>query len=128
MRYRFDPDAPAIIVAPTLIGKNGKRIKIDMALDTGATYTIIPWDVAEVLGYKPELSKERVELITVSGVEKAPVITLSSVIFLGKEAKNVKAIVHDLPEKSYINGLLGLSYLKNFKICIDFRNGILEIE
>ena len=40
MRYRFDPDAPAIIVAPTLIGKNGKRIKIDMALDTGATYTI----------------------------------------------------------------------------------------
>ena len=40
---------------------------------------------------------------------------------LGKEAKNVECVVHDLPEASRIDGLLGLSFLKRFKICIDFR-------
>ena len=45
-----------------------------MALDTGATYTMIPWDIAEVLGYDPGASKDRVSLITASGVEKAPLI------------------------------------------------------
>lgn len=35
-------------------------------------------DIAEVLGYVPELSKERIEIITASGVEKSPLITLNS--------------------------------------------------
>jgi clan AA aspartic protease (TIGR02281 family) len=128
MKLRFDPESPIIVVTPTLIGTNDRRKKIDMALDTGATYTMIPWDIAEVLGYMPELSKERVELITASGVEKAPLITLSSMYILDKKAKNVKAVVHDLPPKSYVDGLLGLSFLRNFEIRLDFRNGMLEID
>ena len=31
-----------------------------MALDTGATYTMIPWEIAEALGYQPQRSKEKV--------------------------------------------------------------------
>jgi predicted aspartyl protease len=33
-----------------------------VALDTGAMYTMIPWEIAEALGYKPEMSKEKVTL------------------------------------------------------------------
>ncbi|GCC11558.1 retroviral aspartyl protease [archaeon] len=127
MRFRFDQEVPVIVVTPTLTGINGKRKKVDMALDTGATYTMIPWEFAEVLGYKPEISKNRVKLITASGVEKAPAITLASMNLLGKKIDNVKTIVHDLPEKSYVDGLLGLSFLRNFEINIDFKDGILEI-
>ena len=128
MELTFDPNSPIIVVTPALIGSNDKRKKIDMALDTGATYTMIPWDVAEVLGYKPDLSKERIELITASGVERAPMIILNSISISGKRARNVKVVVHDLPPKSYVDGLLGLSFLRNFKINLDFKNGILEIE
>lgn len=67
-------------------------------------------------------------MITASGVEKAPLITLKAVDVLGRRAENIKAIVHDLPQESYVDGLLGLSFLKNFKVCLDFREGILEIE
>lgn len=126
MKLRFDPESPIIVVTPTIIGINGRR-KVDMALDTGATYVMIPWDIAAMLGYSPELSKERVELVTASGIEKAPLITLSSVYMLDKKATNVKAIVHDLPQKSYVDGLLGLSFLRNFEVGLNFRNGILEI-
>lgn len=126
MKLRFDPESPIIVVTPTIIGINGRR-KVDMALDTGATHVMIPWDIAAMLGYSPELSKERVELVTASGIEKAPLITLSSVYMLDKKATNVKAIVHDLPQKSYVDGLLGLSFLRNFEVRLNFRNGILEI-
>ena len=128
MKLNFDPESPVIVITSTLTGINGKKKKIDMALDTGATYTMIPWDIAEVLGYKPGLSKKRVELITASGVERSPLITLNSISILKKKAKGVKTIVHDLPQKSYVDGLLGLSYLRNFEVKLNFKNGILEID
>jgi hypothetical protein len=40
----------------------------------------------------------------------------------------VQCIVHDLPEASRIDGLLGLSFLRWFKVCLDFKNGVLKIE
>jgi len=67
-------------------------------------------------------------IITASGVEKAPLVTLKSISVMAKKALDVKAVVHDLPPESYVDGLLGLSFLRRFKICLDFRGGIFEIE
>ena len=106
-------------------GDTKRRIKA--ALDTGATYTMIPWEIAEALGYKPEFSKEKVSLITASGVEAAPIIKVKKINFLGEDIENVAVICHDLPQRSYVVGLLGGSYLRYFKITIDYRKGILEI-
>jgi predicted aspartyl protease len=123
-------------------GKSGTD-SIKMALDTGATYVMIPWEFAEILGYEPEVSRKRIPMITASqsytmrafetnfsngsGIEKAPVITLDSITVLGKKAEDVPAVVHDLPQRSYVDGLLGLSYLKNFDTQLYFKKGILEI-
>lgn len=126
VKYNFDPLQPIVVLYTEI--KGNMIIRPKMALDTGATYLMVSWEMAEVLGYKPELSKERIDMTTASGVEKVPLITLKSVSVLGKRARNVKAVVHDLPPRSYVDGLLGLSFLKNFKICLDFRKGILEIE
>jgi clan AA aspartic protease (TIGR02281 family) len=127
VKYRFDPHAPVIVLSVTTEGEDIEKM-IEMALDTGATYTMIPWEVAEVLGYDPGASRDRVPLITASGVEKVPLITLKSISVLGKDADNVQTVVHNLPEKSYVDGLLGLSFLRRFKICLNFQNGVLEIE
>ena len=50
-----------------------------MALDTGATFVMIPWDVAERLGYDPTISDERISITTASTVEKVPLITLEEI-------------------------------------------------
>lgn len=126
--YQFDPKTPAIVVSPTLEGKNGVRKKVNMVFDTGATYLMIPWEIAEVLGYKPELSRERIDMVTASGVEKVPLIELKSVVFLGLQASNVMAMIHNLPSRSYVDGLMGLSFLRKFKFCVDFKKGILKLE
>ena len=117
-----------IIVLPVEIKVNQKIIRVTLALDTGASYVMIPWEIAEALELKPELSREFTEVITASGVEKVPIVYLEMVSVIGEAAQNVKAVVHDLPEKSYVDGLLGLSFLRNFKVTLDFKEGMLHIE
>lgn len=46
---------------------------------------------------------------------------------LGKEVGDVDCVGHDLPEMSRVDGLLGLSFLKRFRVSIGFRDGNLEI-
>jgi clan AA aspartic protease (TIGR02281 family) len=126
-RFRFDTEAPVIALTILLEGKGNSKQKIRMALDTGATYTMIPWKTAEVLGLEPELCKERIEIITASGVEKAPLVTLKSMVVLGKRIEEVDAVIHDLPPKSYVDGLLGVKSLAELKLKIDFSEGVLEV-
>lgn len=126
MKYSFDPESPIIVMEVELEGEEViERVK--MALDTGATYTMIPWKMAEVLGLRPEISERKVKITTASGVEAAPIIVVNSISCASKSVKNVEGIVHDLPERSHVDGLLGLSFLRRFKVCIDFKEGVLEI-
>ena len=127
MKYKFDPDAPIIVVEPELQGDN--RIEtIRMASDTGATYTMIPWKIATVLGLQPEFANRRIDITTASGIERVPLINLKSIKLFDKKLENMDVIIHDLPPRSYVDGLLGLSFLRNFSLFLDFRKGVLEIE
>jgi len=114
-----------IVYAEIMVGN--KIVRPKMALDTGATYVMIPLEIAETLGLQPELSKEKTEMIIASGVEKVSIVTLELVRVGGKEGKNIKVIVHDLPPKSYVDGLLGLSFLRNFNLTLNFKDGIIEL-
>ena len=124
----FDPDAFGIVIFAKLSGNDGIRRRVKMVLDTGATYTMIPWYIAEELGYNPAASKEFVSMTTASGTIEAPLITLDCVSILDMSLKSQKVIVHNLPESSHVDGLLGLSYLKHFKLTIDFKAGMLALE
>ena len=125
---KFDPNAFGIVIFGTLSGKEGIRRRVKMVLDTGATYTMIPWYIAEELGYNPAASKEFVSMTTASGTIEAPLLTLDCVSILDMPIKSQKVIIHNLPESSHVDGLLGLNYLKHFKLTIDFKAGILALE
>ena len=126
MQIRLEKDASIIVLEVELVGKIGK-CKVDMALDTGATFVMIPWDIAESLGYDPASSPARTIITTASTIEKAPLITLEQVKVFDVEVDNIKVVVHDLPPKSRVDGLLGLSFLKHFDINLHFKKGSLEI-
>ncbi len=125
VKYQFDPKTYGIVLYVTFEGKEKKTIK--MIVDTGATYTTIPWSIAESLGYEPHLSEDKATITTAEGVIKVPLIKIDKMNVLEKGAKDVTVMVHDLPETSRVDGLLGLSYLRNFKLTIDFRKGVLEL-
>ena len=126
MKIEIDRKASLIVIPVNLVGKSAKYI-VNMALDTGATFVMIPIDVAERLGYDPTISDERISITTSSTVEKVPLITLDEMDVLGLSLKNVKVAVHDLPPKSRVDGFLGLSYLSHFNMKLMFKDGYLEL-
>lgn len=122
----LDPDAPLIVVSVTLQGTSGLR-ELDMALDTGATYVMIPTDVAFELGDDLDVSVRRIDIATANSVESAPIINIERVHALDMDARDVDVVCMTLPSESYVQGLLGLSFLKRFDMDIHFTQRVLRI-
>ncbi|MEA3459862.1 MAG: retropepsin-like aspartic protease [Chloroflexota bacterium] len=100
---------------------------VNMLLDTGATYTAIPRRVAEALGLSIN-SKRKRRILTASGSFKlVPWVKLDRVQVLGQSSEDVEAVIINLPSCTGLDGLLGGSYLKDYRVLIDYPQGILEI-
>ena len=126
-KISFNPDDFGIVLFTTISHGTVKR-RLKMVLDTGATYCMIPWHVTEELGYKPALIKESIAVHTTNGQIYVPNLSVESMFVLGKHVENCEVLIHDLPETSRVDGLIGLSFLKECKIKIDFQKGVLQLE
>ena len=124
MKQRLE--IPLILRRVRVDGPNASR-EIDMILDTGAMYTAISWDIVKDIGYDPAVALDRVPIITANGVIEVLKIKVIEIGFKELYIEDVEVICHDIPEIAEIEGLLGLSFLKYFKICLDFKTNILEI-
>lgn len=124
--YFFDNKKPLIPIVVTLNGRKG-LVRVEGIIDTGSTFVVIPPEVAETLGY--EIKKaEKVEVATPEGLKKVPVITLDEVSVMGQMAPRVKATILPFPEEARINCLVGMTYLRNFGLGIDFTTGTMTLE
>ena len=119
-------ETPIILRRVRLEGPTASR-EVDMILDTGAVYTAISWEVAKDLGYDPAGSPARVPIITANGIIEVPKLTVQRVVFRELIVEQIEVICHDIPELAEIEGLIGLSFLKHFRVLVNFKGGFLEI-
>ena len=126
-QWRFDPAGGLIMLRASVEGRTGRSPYLHMALDTGASFTVIPWEVADALGFDPAKSRRRIRFMTGSGVELAPVVVVDAMEVLGIRLRHVPVLCHDLPQGSLVDGLLGLSFLKHCRLAIDFPRGVLDL-
>jgi clan AA aspartic protease (TIGR02281 family) len=96
-------------------------------VDTGASLITIPQSTADALGLEVGASNPLRKVYTAGGVEYAPEVTLSSITVEGWEENDLKALVLDLPNQSEW-GLLGMNYLRRFRMDINTDNGVLLLE
>ena len=109
-----------VIVLDVLFhGKRDSRF-LKMVLDTGASVTTIPAEIALSIGCDPSRPKERVEMITASGIEYVPVVVVPKIKLLGFELVNTEVACLELPPRSLVSGLLGLNVLSKFDILLAF--------
>ena len=122
----FNPNDFVITVTASI--KNGAyETFAQMVVDTGATYTLISNEVAKKINLKVTGTK-KIAFHSASGSENAPVVRVEQ-LALGKSTiKNLRVIIHDLPEGAKIDGLLGLNFLRNFRVTFDFKNGKLTLQ
>jgi aspartyl protease family protein len=97
--------------------------EVTLLLDTGATYSAISLSAAEKLGLRPKPDQPRVTVITASGTLQAPLIILPSVKIGALEAREVEALVLDLPGGEQVQGVLGLSFLNRFRFSVHPEEG-----
>src|SRR3989338_757701 len=95
-----------LVVHALLKGPKDTKM-IRLVVDTGATTTIIPPQVALAIGCDPAKAKNHISIITASGLEYLPVITIPLIECLGQRATDLSVTCHALPPQSIVDGLLG---------------------
>lgn len=125
LKLKFNPQDPVIIVEGKIQGRVATIARF--VLDTGASYVVLPWRLAVAIGLQID-PKKTIQTTTATTVETVPEVIIPEMSVLGKSARNIKAIVKDLPPEAPVDGLLGLSFLRNFRIEIDFRQGFFTLE
>ena len=126
MSFTFNARRGLIIVRAELFGPSGS-IVLRLALDTGATATMVNVGPLAAVGYDPSLAVARVQVTTGSGVEYVPRIEVSRIKVLGQERVDFSMLSHTLPPSAGIDGLLGLDFLRGRKLRIDLAKGHLSL-
>src|SRR5436305_9024208 len=122
MSFPFDPRKGLIKVLAELWGPAGSAV-LRLALDTGATGTVVSVGMLVALGYDPALIPDRVQITTGSGVEFVPCVTLDKIMALGQERTEFPVLGHTLPPSAGVDGLLGLDFFRGQSLTLAFRTG-----
>lgn len=126
MHISFDSRQGLIIVRAELWGPTGSGV-MRLALDTGATSTLVNVGMLVAIGYDPALAADRVQVTTGSGIEFAPRVIVEKIVALGNVRADFPILGHTLPPSAGVDGLLGLDFLRGQSLSIDFREGRVEL-
>lgn len=127
MSFAFDARKGLIIVSAELFGPTGS-IVLRLALDTGATASMVNVGPLAAVGYDPSLESGRVQVTTGSGVEYVPRLKVRCFAALGRKLRSFPILSHTLPPSAGIDGLIGLDFLRNRIMKIDFQRGKLSLD
>ena len=127
MSFHFEPGSGPIIVRSVLVGTSGHAL-VRLALDTGATRSLINTGLLVSIGYDPELSQERIQVSTGSGIESVSCVDLHQITALGKRRTDFPVLSHTLPPSTGVDGVLGLDFLADQVLTIDFRRGLITLQ
>ncbi len=99
-----------------------------LILDTGASHTILSRAIARDLGLFSLRPVSSVTMHTVGGSVQADMVQVDSIRIAGAEVRNSMAAIHDLPDAPPdIEGLLGLSVLRQFEVTLDTARSRLHL-
>jgi clan AA aspartic protease (TIGR02281 family) len=93
-------------------------------VDTGASLTVLTPELADELGIKPPRRGRVVRLQTLSGETEGPIVTIPLVRVGDLEARDVIAVIHEIPD---LDGILGNTFLARYSVTLDARRGLLTV-
>jgi len=127
MSVPFDPTEGLVIVPAELWGPSGSVV-LRVAVDTGATRTVLNVAVLVAIGYDPALSPDRVQVTTGSGIEFAPRVFLEKMVALAQQRTEFTVLAHTLPPSAGVDGLLGLDFMRGQRLTVDLRSGHVALD
>ena len=125
-RLYFDPNA-FLLVFPCRV-EYQRSIILDLALDTGATTTIVCNEALVAIGCTPEALTEFASFGDASATHLVPKINLKSFSLDEAKVENLEVLCYTIPEEHGIDGVIGLNFLRHFNLTLNFNQGILTLE
>jgi gag-polyprotein putative aspartyl protease len=120
--HSFNRKRGPILVEAEATGPTGST-SLKLLLDTGATTSLIKLVLLLQLGFDPTQPIRRMRMTTGSAVGTVPVFALTRLSAFGQHRYVFPVIGHALPASSGVDGLLGLDFLRDQVLTIDFRLG-----
>ena len=127
MNHTFDLSLGLIVVRAELQGP-AAEIGLNLALDTGASQTMINVLPLTLAGCLPAAATEHVEITTGSGVAYVSRLAVSRISTLGHQKTEFPVLAHTLPPSAGIDGLLGLDFMQDKMLRVDFRHSVVSLQ
>ncbi len=126
---RFDPTGALIIVDAQIWGHGGREKRLlSLAIDTGSSETVIVPEIVDELGYSPRDGEAVTTVRGAVGKEHGYTLRLARFASLGFAVPDFRVHVFDLASGWGIDGLIGLSYLRQFNYQVRSAEGRLLVE
>ena len=124
-KFQLDESYNVIIVNAFLDG-----CKIQLMVDTGASDTVIDLTTLLINDYEFNQNSRKVNIETAKGIANAHIFEISSLKSLGIEKENFEIASYDFLGNGILSeydGVLGIDFFQDNKICIDFVKSELTI-
>jgi predicted aspartyl protease len=123
---RFNPRLNLIVLNVGL--KYQVRHTIRMALDTASTFSALAPDAATRIGFDLSQVESQETIATASQTLTVPQITVPAVTLGTETVRDLLFLVMPLPLPLGVKGLLGLNFMRHFRVALDFEQGLLNLE
>lgn len=116
-----------LIILPSFVDDE----EVSLALDTGASHTVVDLTKLLILGYRITDSLGFVEFETAKGVIEAYIFEVKELKALGVTKYNVKICSYDFLGNnvlSEIDGVLGLDFFQKTDLLISFKRFLINLK
>jgi predicted aspartyl protease len=122
------PEAQSTSPANHIVKLNGEQ-DARLIVDTGASHSVVSHRLAIELGLYSDLAMGTVTMNTVGGSVQAPLARIKSIRLAEAEVRDSVVVIHDLPDSpGGVEGLLGLSALREFQVTLDPTKKVLSLQ
>ena len=104
---------------------------VALALDTGASHTTIDLAALIIAGYELSKALRIIQIETASGVIDAFIFRIKRLEAIGVIRENIEICAYDFFSYQLItdfDGVLGLDFFDDHKLCLDFKKNIITIQ
>jgi predicted aspartyl protease len=126
VRFQFNSKSNFLVVKAAILGPLWELDAL-LLLDTGASRSLLNRPFLSSLGVDLSSPLAHETIVTASRVERAPVLKLGRIRALGQERTDFRVLGFDLPNEFPVQGLLGLDFLRKYRLSIDFPRGFIAL-
>ncbi len=120
--YKLEKHGSLLMTRVFIEGQRGGAYP-KLLIDTGSAYTVVSQELLEFIGSGPAVAPRRQRIITGSGYEVVPVVSVKTFNCFGKSLRDFTILGHTLPFGVYVDGLLGMDFLSKFDVEIKTKAG-----